>query len=128
MQDTLAAALSNILNHERVGKKECFIHPCSKVITKILTLLNKYHYIGKFEEVTSAKGGVLKIYLLGRINKVGAIKPRFSVELDQFEKFEKRYLPAKGMGFLIVTTSKGIMTHEEAKKQGVGGRLLSYCY
>ena len=128
MHDTLAATLSNILNYERTGKKECLIQPSSKVITKVLTLLNKYNYIGPFEEVTDAKGGILKLHLLGRINKVGAIKPRFSVQLDEYEKFEKRYLPAKGMGFLIISTSKGIMTHDDAKKQGIGGTLLAYCY
>ena len=45
-----------------------------------------------------------------------------------FEKFERRYLPAKDMGILIVSTPAGIMTHVEAKKKGLGGRLLAYCY
>ena len=128
MHDTLAAALSNILNHEHTGKKECMIHPSSKIITKTLTLLNKHNYIGKFEEITPARGGLLKVHLLGSINKTGAIKPRFSVKVDEFEKFEKRYLPARGMGLLLVSTSKGMLTHEEAKKAKIGGRLIAYCY
>ena len=128
MNDTLAAALSKILNQEKIGKKECLIHPSSKVITKILTLLNKHRYVGKFEEITSARGGELKLHLLGKINNIGAIKPRFSLKIEEFEKFEKRYLPAKGMGILLVSTSKGILSHEEAKKAKVGGKLLIYCY
>ena len=41
---------------------------------------------------------------------------------------EKRYLPAKDFGILIMSTSKGIMTHYDAKKKNLGGKLLSYCY
>ena len=44
------------------------------------------------------------------------------------EKFEKRYLPAKDFGILLVTTNKGVMTHEEAKKNHVGGKLLAYVF
>ena len=47
---------------------------------------------------------------------------------NEFEKFERRYLPAKGFGFLLVSTSKGIMTNEEAKTNGVGGKLIAYIY
>ena len=54
---------------------------------------------------------------------------RMNLELkDEFEKFEKRYLPAKNFGILIVTTPEGIMTHNEAKERGIGGRLLAYMY
>ncbi len=66
--------------------------------------------------------------LLGKVNKCGAIKPRFSVKKGGFEKFEKRYLPAKNFGMIIVSTSKGLMMHDEAKKKGLGGRLISYVY
>ena len=60
--------------------------------------------------------------------KCGAIKPNFSVKKDGFEKFEKRYLPAKDFGVLIVSTSQGIMTHVEAKEKKLGGKLIAYVY
>ena len=47
---------------------------------------------------------------------------------DGFEKFERRYLPAKGFGILIVSTSIGMMTNEEAKIKMIGGKLLAYVY
>ena len=56
------------------------------------------------------------------------IKPRYSVNKDDFEKFEERYLLSRGMGVLIVSTSLGIVTHHEAKKKNIGGKLLAYCY
>ena len=128
LNDPLANALSKILNYERAAKPLVQVHPASIIIKHVLTILNQSGYIGQAEPITENKGGVLNVHLLGKINKCCAIKPRFSVKLDEYEKFEKRYLPAQGVGILVVSTPKGIMTHEEAKKQGMGARLLAYCY
>jgi len=128
LNDTLATALSAVLNKEKVGKKECIIRPSSKIIKIILQIMNENDYIGSFEEVATQKGNFLKVNLLGNINKCGAIKPRYSVKKEEYEKFEKRYLPAKGFGIILMSTSKGIMTHTEAKKKNVGGKLIAYCY
>ena len=49
------------------------------------------------------------------------VKPRFSFTKDNYEMFEKRYLPAKGFGLFIVSTSKGIMTHKEALEKKLKG-------
>src|SRR3989344_5919893 len=85
----------------------------------------KNNDIDKYEIVESTKGGIVKLMLAGKINNCGVIKPRFSVEKTGFKKFEKRYLPAKSFGLLIVSTSKGLMTHIEAQELGIGGRLIS---
>jgi small subunit ribosomal protein S8 len=128
MNDTLAVALSNLLNAERIGRKDCLVHPISKVTKAVLDIMNKEGYIGSYEETDDGKGGILKINLLGAVNKCGVVKPRFSVKKDGYEKFEKRYLPAQDFGLIIVSTPKGIMTHMEAKEKGLGGRLLAYIY
>lgn len=128
MNDPLAAILSNMLNQERLGRKTVNIHPASKLIRGVLDILNDEGFVGKTEELTDAKGGVLKLNLIGAINKCGAIKPRFAVGLDEFEKFEKRFLPAKDMGVLVVSTPQGLMTHTQAKKKKTGGKLIAYCY
>lgn len=128
LNDSLANALSGIQNYDKVGKKEYLVHPASKVITRVLTIMNHQGYLGAAESVTESRGGVLKVNLLGNLNKCGVIKPRFAVTMDEYEKFEKRFLPAKGVGVLIVSTIKGFMTHEEAKAQNLGGRLIAYCY
>ena len=47
---------------------------------------------------------------------------------DEFEKWERIYLPSKDIGILVVSTSKGVMSHHEAKKLGIGGKLLGYVY
>jgi len=128
LNDPLAAALAKILNAEKVGKKEVVIKPASKMIQKVLSIMNENHYVGSFEVIDDGKGGILKINLLGNINKCGVIKPRFSTKNNTFEKWETRYLPAKDFGTIIVSTSKGIMPHYQAKEKKMGGKLLAYCY
>src|SRR3972149_1121676 len=109
LNDPLAQALSAILNYDKVGKKECVVHPTSTMIKKVLSILNAQGYLGMAELITDARGGALKIHLLGNTNKCGVIKPRFAVTMDEYEKFEKRFLPAKGVGVLLVSTIKGLM-------------------
>ena len=128
MNDTLSAALSKIMNAERIGSKTCTIKPISSVLKRVLVIMNDHTYLGSHHEVEDGRGNMLQINLLGNINKCGAIKPRFSTKLGEYEKWEKRYLPAKDFGILIISTPKGIMIHEEAKKKGLGGQLLAYCY
>ncbi|MBA3064810.1 30S ribosomal protein S8 [Candidatus Woesearchaeota archaeon] len=128
LNDPLANALSNILNKENARTKECLIKPSSKIIKEILNIMKENYYVGEFKEIEDSKGSILNVQLLNKINKCGVIKPRFSVKKGAYEKFEKRFLPAKGFGILIVSTPQGIMTNEEAKKKGIGGKLLAYCY
>ncbi len=128
LNDPLANVFSSIMNCEKIGKNEVTIKPASKLIKRILTLLQDKRYVGAAEEIKDGKGNMLNIKLLGAINNCGVIKPRYAVQLDNYTKYEKRYLPAKGFGILIVSTTKGIMDHESAKEQKLGGRLVAYCY
>lgn len=128
LNDPLAATLTKIMNAEKIGRREVVVKPASKIIKKILTLMNEQNYVGTFEEVVDSKGGFLKINLLGNINKCGVIKPRFSTKNNEFEKWEKRYLPAKDFGIIVISTPQGILTHYQAKEKKIGGKLLAYCY
>lgn len=128
LNDPLSNVLSQIKTYEDAGKKELITKNNSKVIRKVLAIMQEHKYLGGTEEIKDSKGDLLKIFLLGNINKAGVIKPRFSVKKETYEKFEKRFLPAKDFGILIVSTSQGMMTHTEAKKKSLGGRLVSYCY
>jgi small subunit ribosomal protein S8 len=128
LNDPLANVLSYINNHEKLGRKEITVGNNSKIIRKILDIFNTFNYVGQYVEIDDGKGKLLQINLLGTINKVGVIKPRFNVKKTDYEKFEKRYLPAKDFGIIIVSTSKGMMTHTQAKEQGLGGKLICYCY
>jgi|SRR3989344_4804201 len=126
--DPFAAAFSKMMNAEKAAKTEVLIKPISKLLKKTLDLFKQYNYIKGYEEIQDGKGGILKVGLTGKINKCFAIKPRFPIELGDYEKFEKRFLIAKDFGFLIVSTSKGLMTNKGAKEKGLGGKLIAYVY
>ena len=128
MNDTLASALSTILNSDRVGKHECMIRPVSKTTKQVLDLLKEHKYIDGYKEIQHSSGSYLVVSLNGQINKCGSIRPRHSVKSDAFEKYEKQYLIARNFGLLIVSTSQGMMTHADAKNKNLGGKLIACCY
>ena len=128
LNDPLANVMSIILNNEGVGRTECTIKPSSKIIKEMLKVMKANGYIEDFREVEDGRGNYIKLSLNGSINKCGVIKPRYCVKASNLEKFESRYLPAKDLGLLFVSTPKGIMTHYDAKSKKLGGRLLAYCY
>src|SRR3989344_9470779 len=101
LNDTLGNVLSNINNYEKVGKPEIVVKPASRLILNVLKIINENGYIGSFEVIKDGKSNLVKINLLGNINKCGVIKPRFPYKVEELNKFEKRYLPARDFGFLI---------------------------
>lgn len=126
--DPIANALINIKNHDLASKKECVFRPASKLLGEILKVMQSRGYINAFEFVDDGRGGICRVELLGKINECKAIKPRHAVKKDGFEKFEKRYLPSKDVGIMIVSTPNGLKTHFDAKKENLGGRLVAYIY
>ncbi|MFB6075551.1 MAG: 30S ribosomal protein S8 [Candidatus Aenigmatarchaeota archaeon] len=124
--DKLADCLAVIKNGENVGKRSCET-PKSKLVNSVLEVMKNEKYIGEINDVDDDKHKK-NIELLGRINDCNVIKPRFPVKSDNFEKWEMRYLPARGFGILIVSTPHGVMAHTEAKKKEIGGKLLAYVY
>jgi small subunit ribosomal protein S8 len=128
MMDTVANGLTSIMNNEMRNKQECVISPASKLLGRVLRIIQLSGYIGEFEFIDDGRSGKFKVQLLGRINKCGAIKPRFSVGTAQFETWEKRFLPSRDIGVLVVSTSQGVVSHKKAKKKKIGGRLLAFIY
>ncbi len=127
LNDPLSNVLNNIMNAQRVGKMSCIATPISKMTKQVLQMMQDNHYIGAVE-YKDVKGGIANINILGTVNKCGVIKPRFSVKKEDYTKFEKRFLPARDFGMLIVSTSQGLMTHGEAKQKGLGGKLIAFIY
>lgn len=126
--DTLANGITSIMNNEVRLKLECVVSPASKLLGQVLRVMQLGGYIGEFEFVDDGYLGKFKIQLLGRINKCAAIRPRFAVKADQFEVWEKHFLPARDIGVLVVSTSQGVISHREAADKKIGGRLLAYVY
>jgi len=125
--DHLANLLNHLVNSRKVRKSKCEFRPFNKLMLAVLKVMEKNGYIKKFEGVKDSRGGVIKIEL-GNLNFCKAIKPRFNVKKGGFNKYTRRFLPARNFGIIIVSTNKGILTHKEAVEKDLGGRLLAYCY
>ncbi len=124
-QDTVADALNMIRNAKRARKESIEVMKMSNLLIEILKIMKQKNAIKKYKINPKEKSVEIT---LGEISECKAIKPRFTVQKGQIEKYERRYLPARGMGTIIVSTNKGLMTHEEAREEGIGGSLIAYFY
>ena len=124
----LANAMATIMNNELRKKRECIITPASKLVGHVLRVLQQNGYLGEFEFIDDGQSGKFKVQLLGRVNKCGIDKGRHPIKFQEYEGWEEKYLPSKDIGLLILSSSKGIMSHKEAKSSQIGGRLLAYVY
>jgi small subunit ribosomal protein S15Ae len=118
------------------------IRPSSKVIIKFLSVMQKHGkqrtkkdfilnllgYIGEFEIIDDHRSGKIVVQLTGRLNKAGVISPRFNIKVNEIEKWGNNLLPSRQFGFMVLTTSAGIMDHEEARRKHTGGKILGYFY
>ena len=128
MMDTLADGLTTIINNEMRRKRECIINQASKLLGRVLRVMQLNGYIGEFEYIDDGRQGKFRVQLLGRVNKCGAIKPRIPVSSKDIENWEKQFLPSRDIGVLIFSTSQGVISHNDVKEKKIGGRLLAFVY
>jgi len=124
----LANLFTTLYNTEDRRKDNCIIFPTSKLAVEVLNTLKSNDYIKEFEHIDDNKGGKFVVKLLAKIEKCGAVSPRFKVKKDEYNYWEQRYLPSFNRGILLVTTNQGVMSHHEAVNKGLGGFLIGYVY
>ncbi|MGC9037211.1 MAG: 30S ribosomal protein S8 [Candidatus Micrarchaeia archaeon] len=127
MADILADSLNKLKIYDSIGKDYCELYS-TKLVKAVLQTLKENGYIKNFEEFTEGKFKKVKVVLAKKINDIGVIKPRHAVSIDEYNKYEARYIPSKNFGMLVVSTPKGVMSNKKAKESRLGGRLLAYVY
>ena len=123
--DIVADALNMIKNAKNARKSSLKINQISNLLIEVLKIMKHKSAIKKYKVNSKEKNIEITI---GDLSDCKAIKPRFTVKKDQIEKYRRRYLPARNLGTVIVSTNKGLMTHEEAFEEDIGGCLIAYFY
>ncbi|MFO7798280.1 30S ribosomal protein S8 [Rhodohalobacter sp.] len=128
--DTISDFLTRIRNAQRAGHRRVDI-PASKIKRAMTKILVDKGYVNRFIDIEDGKQGIIRIFLkydaygkpvireMKRVSKPGLRKYSSS------EKIPRSY---NGLGVVIVSTSRGVMTDKEARKLNVGGEILCTVY
>jgi len=130
MTDPIADMLTRIRNANLVYLDKVEV-PASKMKRAIAEIMKKEGYIKDLEYIEDGKQGILRIYL-----KYGPNKERVITGLKRISRPGRRVYARKGeiprvlggLGIAILSTSKGILTDKEARRQGVGGEVICYIW
>lgn len=123
--DIVADALNMMKNAQKAKKETIKINRISNLLIEVLKIMKQEKAIKKYRIDAKEKSITLTI---GELAECKAIKPRFSCDKTQIEKYRRRYLPARNLGILILSTNKGLMTHKEAQNENIGGCVIAYFY
>ncbi len=123
--DIVADALNMMRNAKGARKESVVIKRFSNLLIEILKIMKQKEAIKKYK--IDSKNKTVEV-TFGNLLDCKAIKPRFTVDKESIEKYRRRYLPARQIGTLLISTNKGLMTNEEASEEGKGGCLIAYFY
>lgn len=130
MTDPIADFLTRIRNANMVYKETVEI-PSSKLKKSLSEILKREGYIRDFEFVEDGKQGIIRLYL-----KYGGGKERTITDIKRISKPGLRVYAQKdeiprvlgGLGIAIISTSSGIVTDKEARREGIGGEVICYVW
>lgn len=123
--EIITKTLNEIMNAKRAGKTELTVKPISKLLIKVLDIMKERGYIDYKVNKDGFGSVIIKIK---KLNECRSITPRFYTKVEEYDKYVRRFLPAREFGMIIVSTDKGVITHYEALEQKTGGSLLAYCF
>ena len=130
MSDPIADLLTRIRNASRAEHEKVDI-PASKLKVRIAEVLKDEGFIKNFRVIEDKKQGMLRVYL-----KYGTGGEKIISGLVRVSRPGRRLYVSKdkvphilaGMGVAIVSTSRGVMTDRETRKQQLGGEVLAYVW
>ena len=125
MTDPITDMLNQISNAQAVGKTEVLI-PLSKIKNEIAMILYKEGFVGEIKKAAKDKIKGLKISLKyeNELPAIAGFKRVSKPGQRIYEGFSEIRKVHGGYGMSIVSTSKGLMTNKEARKQKLGGEII----
>lgn len=130
MTDPIADMLTRLRNANSVYHEKVEI-PGSKIKQAIAQILKSEGFIKDFEMVEDDKQGVLRLSLKYGPNRekvITGIKRISKPGLRVYAKKEQLPRVLGGLGVAIISTSKGIMTDKDARRDGLGGEVIAYIW
>ncbi len=127
--DTIADYLTRIRNG--VNSKKKFVEiPSSNMKVNITKLLKENNFIKDYEVIEDNKQNILKVYLQ-YIDGEASIKGLKRISTPGLRQYgDTNNLPRviNGLGIAIISTSKGLLTDKQARKEGIGGEIICYVW
>ncbi len=130
MIDPIADMLTRIRNGCKAQKKKVDI-PASNMKREIARVLEEQHFIAKTVNIKDNKQGILRVYLRYTRKDEPVIRGIQRVSRPGLRRYlDKEILKRmrNKMGMTIVSTSRGLMTDEDARREGVGGEAICYVW
>jgi small subunit ribosomal protein S8 len=130
MTDPIADMLTRLRNAARAHKTE-FVVPYSKLKSELARILEKEGYIAGFELETTPKGRPnlkIKNKFVNKASAIAGLKRVSKPGLRRYVKADAVPRVLGGMGIAVLSTSRGVLTGHEARRQNVGGELLAYIW
>lgn len=130
LTDPIADMLTMIRNASR-AKKETVEVKNSRLTEEILKVFKKEDFIANYKLIKDSKQGLLRIYL--RYNSDGSpailgIKRVSKSSLRIYKKLDELPKVYGGLGIAVISTSKGLMTDDEARENKLGGEVICYAW
>jgi len=127
--DPIADFLARVRNGARAQKPEVLI-PYSKIKAEIARIFKEEGYISDYSVDTSGEHPRIKVVnkLVDRSSAIAGLKRVSRPGLRRYVGADEIPRVLGGMGVAILSTSRGILSGREARKQKVGGELLAYVW
>lgn len=130
MTDPVADMLTRVRNGSKAGKRWVDV-PASKLKRELARIMAEEHYIMNFRYTDDDKQGMIRVFLRYDEHEkpiIQGIKRVSKPGLRKYSNASKLPRVLNGLGVAIISTSSGVMTDRDARKQGVGGEVICYIW
>ncbi|MCV3743618.1 30S ribosomal protein S8 [Ureaplasma sp. ES3154-GEN] len=130
LYDPIAELITKVNNGRRANKQDVTV-PTSKLKTAILKLLEQEGYIKSFENKLSADKKpvtVIKLKYKNQTSSINGFKQISKPGLRIYSKYQELPKVLNGLGVAIISTSKGVISDKQARKEQTGGEVIAYVW